>query len=156
MVTYTPKTEEQLATESLLPEGIYDATCIETSDKPSKKGNDMITLKLQIFHEDGFRIVFDYIVFGNSFGERKFRHAANSFGLLAKYNLGKLNANDFQDKSCRVEIKQAKGNADYPNPKNVVSDYVGKDESVETKKVQKFNKPKQATASEMIDDGVPF
>lgn len=153
MVTYTPKTDEQLAKEGLLPAGAYDATCIETMDRPSKKGSEMITLKLQVFDPSGdsHKIIFDYIVLGSNYGERKLRHAASAFGLMDVYNGGVLKAEDFQDKSCRIDVKQQDGTADFPMPKNVVGDYLERDADAvvsvkkETKKV-----------SEDLDDSIPF
>ena len=151
-MAYTPKTEAELAKESLLPAGEYDATCIECIDRPSKKGNDMFTLKLQIFDpEGGFRVVFDYIVFGNPFGERKFRHAADAFGLIDVYSSGKLTAQDFVDCSCKIKLKIQDGTADFPTPKNAVEDYIslGGDDPV-------FKPVATNTASKDLDDDIPF
>ena len=146
-MNYTPKTEEQLAEESLLPEGIYDFEIVGTDDRSSKKGNEMITLKLRVFDgSGGERHVFDYIAFGSSFGERKFRHAANTCGLLEVYNSGNLTALDFLRKSGRAKIKQQKGTEDFPKPKNVVADYIISDSGPTDTR----------PAREIIDDGLPF
>lgn len=146
---YTPKTEEQLAKEGLLPDGEYDFEVAETSDKPSKKGNDMYTLKLHVFGDDGApQIIYDYIALGNHFGERKLRHVANACGLIDIYNTGNLKPKDFMGKAGKVKIKQQDGTADYPLPKNVVSDYVMKPvkESVAT----------GALPQEVEGDDIPF
>lgn len=148
-MSYTPKTEDQLAKEGLLAKGTYDFEVAETSDKPSKKGNDMYTLKLHVFDENGTaRIVYDYIALGNNFGERKLRHAADTCGLIEIYNTGNLKPKDFQGKSGKAQIKQQDGTVDHPMPKNVVSDYVKKStpESVSTGELPK----------EVEDDEVPF
>ena len=145
---YTPKSEEQLAEEALLPDGTYDFTIIDTDDKPSKKGNDMITLKLQVFGNDGAQQhIFDYIAIGNHFGERKLRHAANACGLLKQYNSGSLEAKDFQDTSGKILLKQQKGKTDFPLPKNIVSDYLQREEGDVV-----VHKP----AREIVDDNIPF
>ena len=146
-MNYTPKTEEQLAEEVLLPEGIYDFEVLVTSDQPSKKGNDMFTLKLCVFNTDGItRHVFDYIAMGNSFGERKLRRAAVACDLLEVYNSGSLQAYDFQNKSGKVLLKQQKGTDDFP-PKNIVGDYLPRDNSAPTT-------PRRA--KDIIDDDIPF
>jgi hypothetical protein len=145
---YTPKTEEQLAQEALLPDGTYDFEIIDTDDKPSKKGNDMITLKLWVFSDGGEqRHIFDYIAMGNHFGERKLRHAANACGLLEIYNSGKIVHTDFMGTTGKVLLKQQKGTDDFPLPKNIVADYLprGEETVVITKPIR-----------EVIDDDIPF
>jgi hypothetical protein len=148
-MSYTPKTEEQLADEALLPQGIYDFEVIDTNDRPSKRGNNMVTLKLCVFDGDGGqRHIFDYMAFGNSFGERKFRHAAKSCGLLDIYNSGKLEAHTFLGACGKVLLKKQDGTDDYPLPKNVVADYVEKDDMEE--------KAKTAKTKDLINDDIPF
>jgi len=147
-MNYTPKTEEELAEDALLPDGTYDFQVIETDDRPSKKGNDMITLKLCVFDADGSqRHIFDYIAFGNNFGERKFRRAANACGLLETYNSGKLTAADFYGNSGKLLLKQRKGTPDFPFPKNIVADYLPREEGAPV-----ITKP----IGEIIDDDIPF
>lgn len=150
-MSYTPKSDEQLAREGLLEDGTYQFEVAETSDKPSKKGNAMFTLKLHVFGEDGnAHVVYDYIALGNNFGERKLRHAADACKLISIYETGNLKASDFQDKTGQVILKIAEGNADYPMPKNVVVDYVKRpaDETVETGALP--------PPSPIGDDEVPF
>lgn len=147
---YQPKSEDQLAKEGLLADGTYEFEVQDTSDKPSKKGNDMYTLKLHIFAPDGAaHIVYDYIALGNNFGERKLRHAADACRLLDIYGTGNLKPSDFMGKTGKVVVKIQEGNADYPMPKNVVSDYVkrGEPESVATGAIP---------AEDLGGDGVPF
>lgn len=145
---YTPKTEEQLAKEDLLSEGIYDFQVIETDDKPSKKGNDMITLKLCIFDVKGSRHLFDYIALSTNFGERKLRHAANACGLIDVYNIGKLTDKDFFSATGKLLLKQQNGTSDFPLPKNVVADYLSREEGAPVKPAR--------PAREVIDDDIPF
>ncbi len=148
-MSYTPKTEEQLAKEGLLAEGAYDFEVVETSDRQSKKGNDMYALKLHVFDEDGTaKIIFDYIALGNNFGERKLRHAADAAGLIEIYNTGNLKPSDFMGKTGKVQIKQQEGNAEYPMPKNVVADYV--------KRAPKETVATGAIPADVADDEIPF
>lgn len=153
MPNYQPKTEEQIAKEGLLPEAIYEAEIIESEAKTSKSGNEMIALKVKVFDEEGGQhIVFDYIVFGNNFGERKFRHAAVACNLLDKYTAGKLEADDFVNTMCRVEVKQQKGTTEYPNPKNIIFDYIERDQDLQA--IKKQVAPKKS--DEDLNDGIPF
>ena len=151
-MAYTPKTEDQLAKEGLMPNGVYDAEVVETSDKQSKKGNDMFTLKLRVFNDDGSsRFIYDYIVMGTNFGERKLRHAADACGLIDTYNAGSLTAGDFLNTSCKVEVAQQNGTPAYPTPKNIVSDYISREEAG-------FIKADAVKKVAEIDDGadIPF
>lgn len=144
---YTPKTEEDLIKESLYPDGDYDFEVIGTQDTVSKSGNDMYVLKLKVFNDDDYTLLTDYIAFGSNFGERKFRHAADTCGLLDVYSTGNLKADDFLKKCGKVKIKIQEGSAQYPNPKNVVVDYI-KHDSVVTAASPKVE--------DDLNDGIPF
>lgn len=148
-MSYTAKTEEQLAKEGLMSDGEYDFEVIETSDKPSKAGNAMATLKLNVFAEDGSgNHLTDYISFGSNFGERKWRRAADACGLLAEYESGKLVASDFMSKCGKVIIKTQEGNPEYPLPKNVVAEYV--------KRPAGFVAANKPIPKEVEEDVIPF
>lgn len=157
-MTYQPKSEEQLVKEGLLPDGEYDFEVLDTDDKPSKtSGNAMFTLKQNFFAEDGSgHIVTTYIALGSNFGERLLRHAADTCGLIDIYNSGNLTPADFRDRNGRAKIKIQEGNKEYPNPKNVVVDYITKPvpESVETGALPP-EKPKKKAAAP-LDDEIPF
>lgn len=158
-MSYTPKSEEQLAKEGLLPDGIYDYEVIQTDDKPSKKGNDMYTLKLLVWDDNGDnKTVYDYIALGNNFGERKLRHAADASGLLSIYEGGNLKPADFMNTKGRVEIKMQDGTADYPLPKNVVKDYVKRPqkETAATGAIVDEVKKVFPGATSVADDEIPF
>jgi hypothetical protein len=148
-MTYTPKSEEQLAKEGLLPEGTYDFEVIETSDRPSKKGNDMFMLKFRVFGHDGeSRIVWDYIVLGTNFGERKLRNAAAACGLLEIYATGELTDRTFMGATGKALIRQQDGTPDFPMPKNVVGEYIASDDDSRPT-------PKIPT-KDLINDDIPF
>ena len=72
-MNFTPKSEKELSEENLFPAGIYPFEILEATDKTSKKGNDMIELKLRVFHGERHQIVNDYLL--ESIGY-KLRHAA--------------------------------------------------------------------------------
>lgn len=153
---YTPKSEEELEKEkqdtlnaSLLANGEYDFEVMQTSDKASSSGAEMITLKLNVFDHNGdARIVFDYLTEAMGW---KIRHAADACGLLATYEAGALSASSFDYCTGKVKIKTQKGNKDYPNPKNVVEDYVKRDAGT-----QPTNIPTQTIAATLNNDEIPF
>lgn len=121
---YTPKTEAQLAEESCAPDGVYDFEVVDTSDKQSKSGKDMITLSLHVFSGEHPLSLRDWIVLGNNFGERKLRHCADACGIIDIYESGKLTHADFMGRTGKLYLKIQQGTVDYPLPKNAVSDYV--------------------------------
>lgn len=153
---YTPKSEEELEKEkqdalnaALLPNGEYDFEVLQTSDKKSNAGADMITLKLQVFDNEGSgRIIFDYLTEAMGW---KIRHAADACGLLATYEAGSLSASSFDFATGRVKIKTQKGNKEYPNPKNVVEDYIKRDSESPI-----ANVPTQTVAAVLNNDEILF
>lgn len=154
---FEPKTEEQIETEGLLAEGDYDFGVMTAEDKKSKKGSDMIALKLCVFSRDGDRHVYDYLVPQMAF---KLRHFCESTGLLAKYDRGEVAAEDCLRKNgiCRIEIEPAKNG--YP-AKNTVADYVVKQRDIQRPEPAKpmAPVPVPAPASQPArtpDDDVPF
>jgi len=145
---YTPKTRDQLEKESLLPEGIYDFEIIETSDRPSKAGNEMIMLKFCVFDETGRQhYIFDYMVFGNNFGERKLFHAADACGIMDIYDSGALKDSDFMGCTGKMLVKQQDGTGEFP-AKNIVGDYVPQSAT------DKPTTPRKT--KDMINDDIPF
>lgn len=155
---YTPKTEEVLEKEkqdalnaSLLPNGEYDFEVVQTSNKAASSGADMITLKLTISDNEGVgRFIFDYLTEAMGW---KIRHAADACGLLANYDAGTLCAADFEGATGKVKIKTQKGNKEYPNPKNVVEDYIKRSE--QPAQVATPRKESAATGA-LVDDEIPF
>lgn len=146
---FTPKTEDQLKTENLIPEDTQcDFEVVEANHKVSKKGNDMIALKLRVFAKTRETVVFDYLLESMGFKLLHFCEAAN---LTAKYASGNLLAQDCLGKTgrCVVGIEEASGS--YP-AKNVVSDYIG---HRETKSVS-LAPVKPVSAIVISDDDVPF
>lgn len=87
---FTPKSEEQIQMDRCLPAGTYDFKVIDAEDTESKKGNEMIALKLRVYREDGSGTQLrDWILEKLEF---KLRHFCETTGLLEVYNTGKLNA----------------------------------------------------------------
>ncbi len=148
MSYYTAKTEDQLAKEGLLPEGEYDFEIVDCIDKPSKKGSPMYTVKLRVYATNGnSSIIFDYVVFGNNMGERKFRHLAYACGLDKDYEAGTLDNEAFINRTGKCTIIIQEGSVDYPTPKNTVKDYIKSDGTVIRKEVTKV---------EDDGDSIPF
>lgn len=140
----TPKTEDELRSNNLIPEGIYNFEILEAVEKLSKSGNEMIELKLGLWDKSGImRIVFDYLLDAM---EHKLRHFCVVTGLEDKYQSEQITAEDCLNKSGKVHlvIQKGKGKPDgtkYPD-RNSVQDYVSSESDV---KKDNFN-----------DDDLPF
>jgi hypothetical protein len=119
---FTPKSEEEITSENLLPAGIYQFEIVEAKEQVSKSQNEMIKLTLKVWDNDGGEhYVYDYLLESIAY---KLRHAAEVCNLLDKYESGHLSADDFINKSgsLKLDIKKDKTNQ-YPD-QNSVSDYV--------------------------------
>lgn len=143
---YTAHTDEELNRLNLLVPGIHDFEVVETDDQPSSKGNDMVTLKLHVFEEDGTpRIVFDYL---GDFMPHKFKHAADACGLLAEYMDGSITHASFLGKTGKLEIVTSPAKGQYLE-RSSVKDYVKRESQDESP----APKPKAAPD---LDDEIPF
>jgi hypothetical protein len=120
---YTPKSEDQLVKEGLFPKGDYDFKIITCVQDESKKGNQMLVVKMQVFSDETTKMITDYVVFGTNFGELKFRRLAASCGLVKEYEAKTLTANHFDGKTGRATINIQEASGDYP-AKNVVGGYI--------------------------------
>lgn len=120
---FTPKTDTQIARESLREPGTYDFTVVEAEDAKSKKsGADMIKVNLQCFDEHGGHFYLtDYIMEAMAF---KLRHFAYGIGAGPDYEAGMLNASAVQGRSGKVKVVIKEDKTGQYQPKNEVKDYV--------------------------------
>jgi hypothetical protein len=148
---FEPKTEDQLKAETLLPDGDYDFEVMDAQDTTSKKGNDMIAVKLRVFTNNGERHIYDYLMPSMGF---KLRHFCESTGLLSKYDAGTLEAAHCIRREGIASIEQEAGNNGY-GPKNKVVDYV-----VKQKDIKRPTEPAVRQAppppADVADVDVPF
>lgn len=146
----TPKTEKELAEAGIWPAGTYDFEVLTAEDTISRKGSDMIKLKVKIFNDAGeSQTLFDYILDAMP---AKLRHAAEAFGLLEEYEAGGFEAIDCEGKTGKCKIKTDKSEG-YPD-KNGIADYIT---IVTTGSVEK----KTARAAKVrgggdLNDDIPF
>jgi hypothetical protein len=122
----TPRTQEEIDLENLIPAGVYDFEVVKAEDKISKKGKEegltepnMIELNLKVFHGDGYSFVRDWLLEAMP---GKLLHFVNEAGLNDKYADGEFSAADCHGKCGKVKIvvEEAKGGYD---AKNSVKDY---------------------------------
>lgn len=151
---FTPKTEKEIEVENLWPEGVYSFEIFKTDDKPSRSGNQMITLSMFIYNENGDKkIVNDYLLEAAAY---KLRHAAVTCGLMSHYENGFLACADFEEKTGKVKVGIEKDKSGNYSDKNVIKDYIPSDHQLH-KAVSSHNKAKQnAYVATDLNDEVPF
>ena len=121
-MTFAPKTDKQLAEENLLPGGEYDYEVMEVTEQFSKSGNEMVKLRLRIFHgESGTRTLTDYLLEAMA---GKLKHFCTSHGMQDKYDAGTLCADDCMGLTGRVRIGIKKDKTGQYPDQNTVFDYV--------------------------------
>ncbi len=120
-MNFTPKTEEELALENLLPAGEYDFEVISAEDARSSKGNDMIKLKLRIFHDESERQVFDYLMEAVHY---KLKHFCDAADLAREYESGVLKASMCNGRAGRLRLAIEKDKTGQYSDKNAVKDYI--------------------------------
>lgn len=158
---FTPKSEDELAREALLPAGVYPFEVLSATDALSKSGNEMVKLKLGVFGPNGEQAhVYDYLLEKMAF---KLRHFAEATGLLARYEQGELTAFacESQQGYAKIEIEEQAGYA----PRNVVKDYVKAPEAqpaapsagfADGARARPAPTAKTAEAAGGFDDDIPF
>lgn len=147
---FTPKTDAELKSAYLLPEGEYPFEISGAENAISKSGNDMIKMTVRVFKKDGnFNLVTDYLLASM---EYKLRHACEACGLLGKYETGLLDAQDFVGKEgvLKLSIRKSEQYGD----QNQVKDYIVQ-KNEDKKPLPK--KDVKGTVAEMLEgDDIPF
>ena len=156
----TPKTQEEIDLENLMPEGVYDFEVVKAEDKISKKGKEqgltepnMIELNLKVFHGDTYSFVRDWIMEAMP---GKLLHFVNETGLNDKYADGEFVAADCVGKCGKVKIvvEEPKGNFE---AKNSVKDYGEKKKADASAKGPLMNAgPRHVTAEPFDDSDIPY
>ncbi len=122
MMTFKPRSEEEVKAAMLAPKGDYDFQVLEAEDTVSKSGNAMIKINIGIFRGEAMsNRVFDYLMPAM---EAKLRHFCDTCGILAAYEAGTLSAEDCKGRSGRVKLIIEEDETGKYDPKNVVKDYI--------------------------------
>lgn len=141
-------TEEQIAEAGLLEAGVYDFTIVEAKEGKSSSGNDMFSLKLNVFDTEGAaRVILDWIL--PAF-PKKFKHLHDACGLLEVYDRKDTTPEDLVGKSGKLQIDVGKPYEDkngITRINNTVVDYVKKGNLEEYKK---------SAGDVLEDDSIPF
>lgn len=119
-MNFRPASEEEVKANGVWPSGHYPFVILEAEEKLSaSKGNPMIEVTIEVSKNGEKRIVRDFLLAQR---REQLMNAACACGLLDKYRLGSLGADDFVGKcgSLRLGTQRSKS---YPT-KNVVLEYL--------------------------------
>ena len=155
---FNSKSREELARESLTPPGEYDFEIISAEETTSKKGNEMIKLKLRVFVENGEIHVYDYLVAGM---EYKLANFCDAIGRSDDYDDGEINADNLVGCAGKLKlvIEEAQkdkdtGEVKWP-AKNVVKTYIAGKKGQE-KMAERRVKTAPTAAVKTDDEEIPF
>jgi hypothetical protein len=149
-MNFKPKTEEEIGFQ-LLPAGVYPFVVSSAEARVSKAGNEMIALVLSVSDSKGGGAnLRDYLL---EKVEHKLRHFCVGTNLESVYLAGKLSAIACvgQEGYARIETEENEVNDGRIFTKNIVKDYLKKDEWPKTG----AGVAALAVEEEEIDD-VPF
>lgn len=151
---FAPKSREEVETANLLDPGLYKFRVIESEDKISQAGADMIKLKLSIIDSEGIEhIVFDYLLESMLF---KILHFCDTTDLTSKYESGTLGAKDCIDKEGCVSIIIQKSKDPMYSDKNSVKDYKCMSEYKPTEKKKSQSQINKEDDSLFDEGDLPF
>lgn len=155
---FNSRSREELARESLTPPGEYDFEIISAEETTSKKGNEMIKLKLRVFVENGEIHVYDYLVAGV---EYKLANFCDAIGRSDDYDDGEINADNLVGCAGKLKlvIEEAQkdkdtGEVKWP-AKNAVKTYIAGKKGQE-KMAERRVKTAPTAAVKTDDEEIPF
>lgn len=117
---FDPQNEKDIRAKMVLPAGDYDFEVAEATDTTSKKGNEMIALKLRVFCPDGStRQISDWLLPTMELKLNRFCHAT---GLQDAYFAGAIDAYACLNVAgrCKLIVQEQEGYG----VQNSVKDYL--------------------------------
>jgi len=161
---FAPQTEAQMQAARLIPDDTEcDFEVMTAENKVSKAGNEMIALKLCVWHGEREVHVYDYLMPSMQF---KLLHFCEAAGLTDRYASGNLSATDCQSKTGKVVIGLEDASGNYA-AKNTVRDYLGHRETKVVKvgasaspavpgRVALVKAAPAAAGAKGVEDDIPF
>ncbi len=119
---FNPCSEQEISERKLLPKGDYDFEFLDAWERTSDAGNPMIEVKVRISRNGSglTRVLADYL---HAKKPEKLRHCCAACDLMAEYESGSLNDDDFKGKRGRLRLAVERGRNGYAS-RNVIEDYL--------------------------------
>ncbi len=149
-MNFTPKSDEELAMDSLLKEGSYSYQVIKSEDKVSQAGNEYTSITLKVWDDEGK----EYQVFTNMALIKILKHFCDVNDMKSEYQSGNIPAEAFLYKSggrvlLGVEGEKPNGKGGMYKAKNIVKDYIVAPHG-------STMKPLPEVKNDFPDDNLPF
>lgn len=148
---FTPLSEKELAEMNQIPDGYYRYKVLESKDKKSQAGADMIELKVEVYVDGRGRWVFDYLLEAMM---HKINHFCKVNEMMDKYDNGTLTSTDcFGRNKGYVQIGIQKDKTGKYGDKSVIKDYVSEMPEPKNEKPVSFGNHEAPPPG--FDDDVP-
>lgn len=152
---WKPKTDAEIAQESLLPNGIYAAEILNVEERIDKNKNPFLMLKIGVYADDWQAHVYDNV--SSYWMEFKFKHLFDSAGKADLYEAGKMDPSDMLHWQLTVllsseaerEYTDKEGVRKTAPPKNIVKDYLTPD-------MRPTQAARESVAKSAVDPDLPF
>ena len=111
-----------MADKRLLPKGDYDFEILDSWERTSEAGNPMIEVKVRVTRNGSnlTRVLADYL---HAKKPEKLRHCCAACDLMAEYETGSLNEDDFKGKRGRLRLTVERGRNGFAS-RNAIEDYL--------------------------------
>jgi|GEM_PF-1652647 len=166
-MTFTPKTDKELAMDMVWDAGVYDFEVIKADAAVSKNGNNMLAVQLLVFHSDGRKqTVKDWLVESDhALCLMKLRHYCRATNSMDAYETGDLG--NFPGAGAAGRVRLVIEDDDKYGARNRVKDYVSDGDSSTPKpkakpEPRKSKRDLLAEANQTVtdamvnDDAIPF
>ena len=166
-MTFTPKTEKELALEMVWDAGVYDFEVVKADHMVSKSGNKMIAIELRVFDCNGRKqTVKDWLVESeHALCKMKLRHYCRATNSMDAYETGDLG--NFPGAGAAGRVRLVIEDDDKYGARNRVKDYVSDGDSSTPKpkakpEPRKSKRDLLAEANQTVtdamvnDDAIPF
>jgi hypothetical protein len=143
---FTPKTDQQIAEENLIPTGtVCDFEVLNAEEKLSKAGNEMVALELKVWRPNGSTTIMrDWLLTDMMW---KLKAFADAVGMTAEYDRGELPPDIMIGKAGKLKVGIRPANGDFP-PSNSVTGYVRPEGAAAP--------ARPAPVAAKLDDEIPF
>lgn len=150
---FTPKTEQELETDGLCPEGIYSYQVIKSQDRPNKAQTNIYTaITLKVWDNEGG----EHLVFTNMALTKLLKHFCDVNDMQSAYQSGNIPQEEFMYKAggkviIGIEKEKPSPDGGMYKAKNIVKDYIAEPKGSSLNPIKSEKKE-----SDFHDDEIPF
>lgn len=127
MIEFKTRSKEELSDMALVKKGNYKFKIQDVKCRRSAAGNDYLNVHFIIWDHNSSceKGIFDKLMLIDSPRHlAKLMNFCKSIGIVNEYDSGKFNFQAWNGKTGILKLDIDPGNAEYPTPKNVVTDFI--------------------------------